>query len=305
MAASRGLGGLGATEGPPITCNWTTAGLVPQFLPWLAILALLALKPNRGWSAWWIWLPLACLVAVCHCVKLASPCAPNEMAGVALGVLLEVPVALAFGLAALWLLAPYLGRGHRFRTFLGILVVLVVFIVFSFAARVGWGLGMEQIISVLDPRQCAATAHAGLAGLPFLVPLVLPAPGLAAAMVLCGLAYRERFRAFRLCLWLFVSLLAVWVAASALVYVLWRIAWPGSLDYGPFLGIGLFLGAFTIAILLPYLILSLASPFFRERLQALLHVKPKAPPAIEARRMEGPVLRFDRPGTGVDSVHGC
>jgi hypothetical protein len=258
-------------------------------LPWLAILALLALKPNRGWSAWWIWLPLACLVAGCHCLKLASQGASNELVGGAFEILLEVPVALAFGLAALWLLAPCLGGGHRFRTFLGNLAVLVIFVVFSFAARVGWGLGMEQIASLLDPRHCAATAYAGVTAWPFVVPLTLPAPGLAAAMVLCGLACRRRRSAFRLCLWLLASLLAVWVAASALVYGLWRIASPGSVEYAAFLAIGLFLVAFTFAILLPYLILSAASPFYRERLKTLLHVKPEAPPAVSAAASLGAV----------------
>ena len=90
---------MGATEGPPLTCNWTTAGLVPQMLPWLAILVLLGLKPNRGWSAWWIWVPLACLAAGCYGLKLALQAAPNAVVGDALGMLLEVPLALAFGLA--------------------------------------------------------------------------------------------------------------------------------------------------------------------------------------------------------------
>ena len=40
--------------------------------------------------------------------------------------------------------------------------------------------------------------------------------------------------------------------------------------------------AVTFATLLPYLILSSVSPFFRERLKALLHVKPEAPPAMGA-----------------------
>ena len=139
------MGGLGATEGPPVTCNWTTAGLAPQLLPSLAVLALLALKPNRGWSAWWIWLPLAGLAAGGYCLKLPLQGSSNALAREALGMLLEVPMALAFGLAALWLLAPCLGSGHRFRTFLSILAVLVASIAFSFAASVGWGLGMEPI----------------------------------------------------------------------------------------------------------------------------------------------------------------
>jgi hypothetical protein len=268
------LDGLGATDGPPVTCNWVTAGLVPRLLPWLAILALLALKPNRGWSAWWIWLPLACLAGGCYWLQSAFQGSPADVPADALGVLLEVPVALAFGLAALWLLAPCLGSRHRFGTFVGSLATLAVFIVFSFAARAGWGMGMEPLASLLDPRHCAATAHAGVMALPFIVSLLLPAPGLAAAMVLCGLACRGRHRLLGLWLWLFVSLLAVWLALSALVFGLWRIAAPGSVGYAPFLAVGLLVVVVTYATMLPYLILSAANSLFRERLKALLHVKP-------------------------------
>ena len=53
-----------------------------------------------------------------------------------------------------------------------------------------------------------------------------------------------------------------------------RIAW--SEFFVPVLAVA----AVNFATLLPFLILSSASPFFRERLKALLHVKPEAPPAI-------------------------
>ena len=294
IAASWGLGGLGATEGPPLTCNWTTAGLVPQLLPWLAILVLLALKPNLGWSAWWIWLPLAGLVAGWHCLELALQRSDTGSLQGMLVVFLNVPVALAFGVAALWLLAPCLGRGHRFRTFLGILAVLVVFIVFSFAARAGWGLGVEPIASLLDPRHCAATAHAGVMGLPFLVPLTMPAPGLAAALVLCGLACRGRYRPFGLYLWLFLSLLVVWVGVPVLLQVLCRVASPGSVEYALFIGSGPLMVAVTYATLLPFLILSSASPFFRERLKALLQVKPEERPAMGVAASLGAVAQYEQ-----------
>ena len=251
-------------------------------LPWLAILVLLGLKPNRGWSAWWIWVPLACLAAGCYGLKLALQAAPNAVVGDALGMLLEVPLALAFGLAALWLLAPYFGGGHRFHTFLGILAVLVAFIVLSFAARAGWGLSVVPIASLLDPRHCAATAYVGVIGLPFLVPLVLPAPGLAAAMLLCGLACRGRHRPFGLYLWLFLSLLVVWVGVPVLLQALFRIAPPGSMEYALLLGSGPLMLMVTFATVLPFLILASASPFFRERLKALLNVKPEVPLAIGA-----------------------
>ena len=259
---------------------------MPRLLPWLAILALLALKPNRGWSAWWIWLPLACLAAGCHCLQLTFRGSPNDVSAAEL--LLNIPLTLAFALAALWLLSSYLGGHNRLRTLLGSLVVLAAFMVFTFAATVGWGVVLEPLASLLDPRHCAATANVGLLALPFLIPLVLPAPGVAAAMVLCGLACRGRHRPFGLFLWLFMSLLAVWVAAPGLAYVLWRIASPGSAGYAPFLGIGLLMVAVTFATLLPFLILSAISPFFRERLKALLHLKPEAPPVIEAGRIEVP-----------------
>jgi uncharacterized membrane protein len=197
-------------------------------------------------------------------------------------------------LAALWLLASYLGNRHRFRTFLGSLTVLVAFIIFSFAARVGWSLGVEPIASLLDPRHCAATASVGVAALPFLFPLVLPAPGLAVAMVLCGLAYRGRHRPCGLYLWLFLSLLAVWVAVSALGFVLCRMASPGSMYCDPFLGIGLLMVVVSFATLLPFLILSSASPFFRARLKALLHVKPEAAPAMGAAASLGAVAEPSR-----------
>ena len=137
------VGRLGRHGRPADHLQLDDRGLMPQLLPWLAILALLALKPNRGWSAWWIWLPLAGLAAGWSLPATGIARLVQWIGPEALGMLLDVPLALAFGLAALWLLAPYLGRGHRFGAFLGMLAVLVVFIVFSFAATAGWGMGVE------------------------------------------------------------------------------------------------------------------------------------------------------------------
>ena len=58
---------------------------------------------------------------------------------------------------------------------------------------------------------------------------------------------------------------------------MWRIASPGGLEYAAFLAIGLLMVAVTFATLLPFLILSAASPLFRERLKALLQVGPEVP----------------------------
>ncbi len=117
--------------------------------------------------------------------------------------------------------------------------------------------------------------------MPFFVPLALLALVVAAAMALCGLACRWRYRSWWICLWLFLSLPAVWVAVSAPLHYLCRMAWPGSVGLRPLIPrIGPFMVVVIFATLLPFLILSSASPFFRERLKALLHVKPEVPPAM-------------------------
>jgi hypothetical protein len=67
---------------------------------------------------------------------------------------------------------------------------------------------------------------------------------------------------------------------SAALYFLDPKGLPFSMDFGPLLAIGLFMAMFTFAMLLPFLILSSASPFYRERLKALLHVKSEAPPVM-------------------------
>ncbi len=118
--------------------------------------------------------------------------------------------------------------------------------------------------------------------LPLLVPLVLPAPVVAAALALCGLACRGRYRPIGLWFWLVLFLLAGWIAVSALLYWMCHFVLPGFGGYVPFLGIALFMAAVTFLVSLPFLILSAVSPFFRDRLKALLHLKPAAPAAAGA-----------------------
>jgi len=242
-------------------------------LPWLAILALLALKPNHGWSAWWIWLPLAGLAAVLHCLELALQSSDTGLPKGVIEIFLDIPLALAFGLAALWLLASHFGR-HRFGTFLGTLAVLMVFTVFSFAGTAGWGLGMESILGLLIPRQAAATAVTGQFGLPVFILPVLLALAIAVTLALCGLACRWRHRPGWLGLWFLLFLPAVWVVWSALLH--WSFAGlPDSFPLIAFIMIGLFMATGSFATLLPFLVLSGVNSLFRERLKALLNLEPQ------------------------------
>ena len=56
-------------------------------------------------------------------------------------VLVDIPRALAFGVAALWLLAPPAGRGNRLGRCLRTFLVLAAFGAFSFAVAGGWDEG--------------------------------------------------------------------------------------------------------------------------------------------------------------------
>ena len=270
ITASRDLGGLGVSEGPPVLYKWTTAGRGSEVLPWLAILGLLALKPNRGWAAWWVWLPLMLLVVGNHwLLQTLQNSSPNG-SETAWEIFLAVPVAWGFGLAALWLLASNIGGRSRLLTVLGNLGVLTVFSVCSFAAEVGGSPLAESVGRLLDPWYCSATAGMGLDAQPLLLSLILPAPVIAAALALCGLACRGGSRPIRLSLWLILSLLAGWIAVSALLHGWCHVVVPNSGRYALFLGIGLFMGGVSSVVLLPFLILSAVSPFHRERLKLLM-----------------------------------
>ena len=274
---------MGDPEGPPLVYNWAVTGVASPLLPWLAILALLAFKPNRGWSAWWIWLPLAVLAAACHWLEPALKDPRSGLPDGVLEILLNIPAALAFGLAALWLLASHLRRSHRLGTCFATLIVLAGFTLFTFSAVAGWGLGRESILGLLVPRQAGATAVTGQFGLPVFALPVLLALGIAATLALCGLACRRRQRTWWFCLWLFLSLPAVWIAMSALLN--WWFA--GSADRFPLIAyvmIGLFLAAVSFATWLPFLVLSWSNALFRERLKALLHLKPQKSLTLQAER---------------------
>ena len=118
IVASADLGALGAKDGSPVDYNWALPGIAPLLLPWLAILGLLALKPNRCAAAWLIWLPLGCVIAF----TLPPPILPSGT-----DFFLDVIAALAVGLAAVWLLSNYLRRPHRLLTFLCVLLALAGF----------------------------------------------------------------------------------------------------------------------------------------------------------------------------------
>jgi len=254
------LGGLGSKQGAPVTYDWVMPSLTPQVLPWLAILALLMLKPNRCATAWWILVPLACAAWASSPPESLRELLPASQ----LEIFLELIGALGFGLAAVWLLAGYLGWKHRMLAFLGILLALGGFGLLTCVARQGLGIETLQVGFVV-------TASA----------LVI-----SVALTLAGLMCRGRYGGLRLCVWLFAALVVVWLLVIGPFAVIAAISSGGNVPLGQFLGVVPMMAGLSFGIVLPFLVLAFANDFYRERLQGLLHLGAAAPPPIITSRMQ-------------------
>lgn len=128
------LGGLGAREGAPVTYNWILPNLLYPLLSWLLLVALLlGPKVNPRAAAWWILAPVAAVLIGQTLVSEAGllPSGGEEVFG-------EAIPALAFGLAAVWLRAPFLARSHRVLAFLCLAPTLALASSAAFAIRQDW-----------------------------------------------------------------------------------------------------------------------------------------------------------------------
>jgi hypothetical protein len=254
IVASADLGGLGAKDGAPVEYDWALPGFAPLLLPWLMILGLLALKPNRRAAAWLIWLPVGCVSVL--------TLLPPDMPGGA-NFFLDAIAALAFGLAAVWLLPTYLRQSHRVVTFFCVLFALAFFSGLAFVFRQGWSLLNSNTLEsgvVLGVGMFASTV----------------------ALSLGGWICRARFRPAGFYVWLLVSLAAIWLMLAAPFFIIAEISDGGRIPLSEFFLPVLAVAAGNFLLLLPFLILSSASSFYRDRLKLLLNLKPVAPPLLNA-----------------------
>jgi hypothetical protein len=251
--ASADLGALGPKAGSPVVYRWVVPSVAPLLFPWLAILVLLMLKPNRCASAWWIWLPLGCVAAVG-----AVPQSSESL----LGAFFEVITALGFSLAAVWLLGPHLGRQHRFLTFLCLLPALAGFGGLVLAARQGLAFETETL-------QIGIILAASL--------LMI-----SVALTLAGWLCRKRYGRIRFAAWLVASLLVSWTALVVPFFVVIIIASGNGAPAAAMISAILVMTGVCFGVLLPFLILSFASPFFHDRLKTLLRLGGEAAPPLVA-----------------------
>jgi hypothetical protein len=161
--------------------------------------------------------------------------------------------AVLFGLAAVWLLSPYLKARERWVTFLRVLATLAAFSFFTFA--------VEQ-----SPEGDGGSAD-------ILMGVAVFGLVLGLALNLAGWSCRRRYDWRRLSLWLILWLMAGWVAAFVVVSVIVR---PGPLvEMATTL---LIVSAVSFGVLLPFLLLSFTNAFYRARLHEVLRLAEPAPP---------------------------
>jgi len=257
VVAYADLGGLGSKQGAPVFYDWKPPSLGPLVLPWVAVLALLMLKPNRCASAWWIWVPLACVGGVTWAPEGVVELLPSGQAE----ILLELIGAAGFGLAAVWLLSSYVAWKHRVVAAIGILGAQGVFSVLAAAMRLG--------VTGFD-------AETFLLGMGVVASVVVMSLGLA----LAGLACRGRYGWLRLSLWLMAMLGGLWLLVMGPFFVLAMLASGQGAGVLALFPIVLSVTGLTFGVMLPFLVLSFANGFYRERLMGLLHLGCAAPPPI-------------------------
>lgn len=248
FVASADLGGLGLTDGPPTSFDRVISSSAPVLLPWLIILGLLAAKANQTAQAWLIWLPLGCAVAV----NLFSPTLPYGMS-----ILLSPFVALCVAVAAVWLFGNRWQHIHRMLAFLCLLATLIGFGLLGVFCKLGENSSSEATASIVFAVLGGAVS--------------------SVAMSLTGLMCRKRFRLAGVYLWMLLFLAAILFVLMApffLVAMFSNGSISPSLFFTPYLGIV----TLVYAAFLPFLILSSVSPFYRERLKALLQAQAQPPP---------------------------
>jgi hypothetical protein len=250
---------LGAREGIPVVHTWEPLPPEPpqvyvaattslKVLPWLLILLPLFLfRPNRCSTAWWIWLPVV-LSAVMG-MTVTGLLTGNERS------LSQAVGSFIVGLAAMWLLMPFLGSRYRIVAFFKTLPVLAGFSVLGFVPTLlGDGGGWID----LRPYLAALLAVASLAA--------------TLALTLGGLSVRRRFGRIRLLFWLVVWILLAWTAIAT-PFVIFA-ALESHVNWGEAFLVLLLISGITLALLLPLVLLSFFQPFYRARFLDWL----KAPP---------------------------
>jgi hypothetical protein len=256
VTAYADLGGLGTKQGPPVALVWKMPNLVPLLLPWLAVLVFLALPSNRDPRAWWIWVPLIGLLLLA--AVLQPPILRTNSEGFSYSV--QAASAAGFGLAVIWLLG--VGLARRCRA-LGIPLAALAFAAVSLLAFLVSP--VSELVADLRQWEPAMFLYLGLfwitGGVVF-----------AGALNLTGRLCRSRPGRARVSLWLPLWLWAIWLAAAGLVSGVTKLVSGDSIEWNALLVAPIILALVSFVTMLPFLILSFTTAFYRDRLKHLLRL---------------------------------
>ncbi|MBN2132724.1 MAG: hypothetical protein JW741_24705 [Sedimentisphaerales bacterium] len=221
-------------------------------IPWLLLpLAFVVLKENRTLQAAWILVPIALLAVVYGAVIRILPMDSGGV--VQLDVMFTIMVV---GFSMVWLLAERIGHRNRFVTFL-----LATLVYFGF-------LGVTLLSAGFGKSIIAIVALAAVS-----------IPAILLAFVIASPHCTKPFGAARFILTIGVALFVVLLVIFSVIMLLFYRA-PGRpmRDLMNELLIGCLFGSLIYyGVLLPFLILLLAHPFWRKRLEAVLGIQTKAP----------------------------
>jgi hypothetical protein len=248
--------------------QWTPPSLLPLLIPWLGLLLFFVLVPeNKNGSAWWIWLPLVAIVAVMNNLEWALTDFPSELQG----MLETALIALAFGHATVWLLADRLGRRHRALTSLSIALVLGCATWLTFMVQQDWGEELIYALFMIMPLSLAVLVGAGAIGV-------------------AGWKVRRPIGILRTSLRLAIVVFTSWILILLPLVVIGGIMSGGEVPWGELAGLWGLMGGLHLATLLPFVVLSFCSGFFRQRLELLLNLDREIPRWIEPAPVMEPAL---------------
>ncbi len=224
----------------------------PRLLPWLVILGLGLLRPNRRLQAWLVWLPVAVVAGLGF--GIARWIDPNNEGGRLLAECL--PTALAFGWAAALLLVPSVSAKSPRGPFTFLLLALGIFSLFSLAAGHDWKTEtfMQFFVAV---------------ALEFIVFAV------AAALSLAARSLSKRFTMSRLFCWFALWSLVVWLALGIPLVTLTLLS--SGEGTAPVAGVVGCCWCISFVVSLAFLVLAAAVPCYRQRLRDLLQPTQPAP----------------------------
>jgi hypothetical protein len=204
----------------------------------MVLLPLFLFQPNRSSKAWWIWLPVGI----------------TALAGTALAFVLsddalslpQAVCAFVSGLAAVWLLMPYLKGRHGMGTFFKTLPVLAGFSLLAFVPALfvndgGWIDIRPYLAALLAVASLAATL----------------------ALVFTGLSVRRRFGQVRCIVWLAVWTVLAWTAIATPFAIFGLV--NGGNDWWAGLVSVLCISAISLGLVMPQVLLSFFQPFYRDR----------------------------------------